>query len=156
MLDLTLVTIGKIKEAYYQAAFLEYAKRVRPFVRLKVIELPAVPFFKGSQDQAREFEGETIENFLMKTEKNHNPAAVYLLAERGQVFNSLEFSAWLSKKQPLILIIGGSLGFSDQLYQQYPQLSLSTLTFPHELARVVLMEQIYRAATIINKKTYHY
>lgn len=156
MLDITLVTIGKIKESHYQAAFLEYEKRLRPYARLKVVELPAVPFFKGSQEQSKEFEGETIENFLLKAEKNQNPAAVYLLAERGQIFTSSEFAVWLNKKQPLILIIGGALGFSDGLYQKYPQISLSPLTFPHELARVVLIEQIYRAATIINKKTYHY
>jgi hypothetical protein len=58
--------------------------------------------------------------------------------------------------RPLILVLGGSLGFSDGLYNNYPSLSLSPLTFPHELARVVIMEQLYRAATILQKKNYHY
>lgn len=156
MLDITIVAIGKIKEGYYRDAFFEYQKRLRPYARLKIVELPAAPFLKNSQEQAKEFERETIENFLNKSEKSHNPVAVYLLAERGQTFTSVEFAAWLNKKQPLVLVIGGALGFSDLLYQKYPQISLSPLTFPHELARVVLVEQIYRATTIINKKIYNY
>jgi len=156
MLDITIVAIGKVKEGYYRDALFEYQKRLSPYARLKIVELPAAPFLKNSQEQAKEFEGEVIENFLHKSEKSHNSAVVYLLAERGQTFTSIEFAAWLNKKQPLILVIGGALGFSEALYRKYPQISLSPLTFPHELARVVLIEQIYRATTIINKKTYNY
>ena len=156
MLDITIVAIGPLKEKHFQAAFSEYEKRLRPYARLKVVELPSVSFSKNNQAQAKNFEAETIENFLLKMERKQSSAAVYLLAERGQNFSSPEFAAFLNKKQPLILIVGGALGFSDRLYAQYPQISLSPLTFPHELARVVLAEQIYRATTIINKKLYHY
>ncbi|MFA5155689.1 MAG: 23S rRNA (pseudouridine(1915)-N(3))-methyltransferase RlmH [Patescibacteria group bacterium] len=156
MLDITLVAIGKLKERHYQAVFSEYAKRLKPFVRLKIMELPAVSFNRSNQAQAREFEAESIEHYLSRLEKRQSPAAVYLLAERGRSFDSPSFAAWLAQKQPLVLVIGGALGFSDRLYAQYPQISLSPLTFPHELARVILAEQLYRAATIIQKKDYHY
>jgi len=155
MLDITLLAVGKIKESYFQAAFLEYAKRLRPYVRLRIVELEAAPFSKGGRDKAKEVESGRITEFLDKNAAK-NQAAVYLLAERGRTFTSPSFAAWLEKNQSLILVVGGALGFSDALYRRYPQLSLSPLTFPHELARVVLLEQLYRAAAIINNKDYHY
>jgi 23S rRNA (pseudouridine1915-N3)-methyltransferase len=130
----------------------EYLKRLKPYARLKMIELEAVPFSEKMRDKAKEFEGEKIENFLNK----NSGAVVYLLAERGESFDSYKLATWLEKKSPLILVLGGALGFSDLLYKKYPCLSLSPLTFPHELARVLILEQVYRAATILQKKNYHY
>ncbi|MFA5886542.1 MAG: 23S rRNA (pseudouridine(1915)-N(3))-methyltransferase RlmH [Patescibacteria group bacterium] len=156
MLDITIVAIGQLKEKYFQAAFLEYEKRLRPYVRLKVIELSAQPFFKNEQAKAKEIEGAKILNFLEKRVKGDKPAKIYLLAERGQDFSSSQLAAWFQKNDPLILIIGGALGFSETLYKRYPQISLSPLTFPHELSRVILIEQIYRATTILSNKAYHY
>jgi 23S rRNA (pseudouridine1915-N3)-methyltransferase len=155
MLDITLVAIGKIKEAFWQEAFAEYVKRLKPYARLKLVELSPEPFIKGTQQKSKEIEGQRILDFLEKNQRAET-AAVYLLAERGQAFTSPALAAWLSKKSPLVLILGGALGFSEELYKRYPQISLSPLTFPHELARVVLTEQLYRAATIINGKEYHY
>jgi 23S rRNA (pseudouridine1915-N3)-methyltransferase len=155
MLDLTLVTIGTVKERAYQELCLEYEKRLRPYARLKVIELPAQPFSANNQTQAKERESQKISDFLIKNNQA-GPASIYLLAERGKSFSSPQLAAWLSQVQPLILVIGGALGFSPELYRRYPQISLSPLTFPHELARVVLLEQLYRAATILNNKSYHY
>ena len=152
MLDITLLAVGKIKDKNLSALAQEYLKRLRPFARLKVVELPAVAFSSALQTKAKELEGEKIENFLEK-----NPDALcYLLSERGEMFDSLTFATWLEKKSPLILVIAGSLGFSPFLVKKYPKLSLSALTFPHELARVILLEQIYRAATILQHKNYHY
>lgn len=152
MLDITLLTIGKIKEKAYSALIAEYEKRLKPYARLKIIELAAASFSEKTRDRAKEFESEKIENFLNK----HEGAAVYLLAERGKTFNSPELAAFLERKSPLILVIAGALGFSEALYKKYPALSLSSLTFPHELARVILVEQLYRATTILQKKNYHY
>lgn len=152
MLDITLLTIGKVKEKSYSTIIAEYEKRLKPYARLKIIELEASPFSENTKDRAKEFEGEKIENFLNK----HDEAVAYLMAERGKTFDSPELAAFLERKSPLILVIGGALGFSDALYKKYPSLSLSPLTFPHELARVVLIEQIYRATTILQKKNYHY
>jgi 23S rRNA (pseudouridine1915-N3)-methyltransferase len=151
MLDITLVAVGKIKDKNYRAAAEEYIKRLRPYAKLKVIELAPAPFSLHNQERAKEIEGKRIKEFLAS-----RTGPVWLLAERGKVFTSPDFAAFMEKKQPLILIMGGALGFSADLYQKYPPLSLSPLTFPHELARVVLLEQLYRAATILNKKDYHY
>ncbi len=156
MLDITIVAIGQLKEKYFQAAFLEYEKRLRPYVRLKIIELPVRPFSQNDQVKAKEIEGEKILNFLEKRVKENKPAKIYLLAERGQNFSSPQLAAWFQKNNPLILIIGGALGFSETLYERYPQISLSPLTFPHELSRVILIEQIYCATTILSNKAYHY
>ncbi len=152
MLDITLLTIGKIKDKSYSTLSAEYLKRLKPYARVKIIELESVSFSEKMRIKAKDFEGEKIENFLSKQKE----AIVYLLAERGDVFDSMEFAHWLEKKSPLILVIGGALGFSDFLYQKYPSLSLSLLTFPHELARVIILEQIYRATTILQQKNYHY
>jgi len=152
MLDITLVTIGKIKDKSCSALALEYLKRIKPYARLKIVELEAVSFSEKLQDKAKDYEGEKIITFLNKNKE----AVVYLLAERGESFDSFKLANWLEKKSPLVLVLGGALGFSDTLYEKYPALSLSPLTFPHELARVVLLEQIYRAATILQHKSYHY
>lgn len=156
MLDITLVAVGKIKEAFWREAFTEYAKRLKPYARLKVIELPAEPFSKGGKEKAKEIEGKRIMDYLEKQSREAGASSVYLLAERGRTFASPTLAGWLEKNSPLILIIGGALGFSDELYGRYPQISLSPLTFPHELARVVLIEQLYRAAAILHGKEYHY
>lgn len=156
MLDITLVAVGKIKESFWREAFEEYAKRLKPYARLKVIELPAEPFSKGGKEKTKEIEGKRIMDYLEKQSREFGVLSAYLLAERGRTFDSPTLAVWLEKNSPLTLIVGGALGFSDELYERYPQISLSPLTFPHELARVVLMEQLYRAATILNGKEYHY
>lgn len=152
MIDITLLAVGKIKDKSYLALVDDYLKRIKPYARIKVVELEAVPFSEKLRVKAKEFEGEKIENFLSKQKE----ALVYLLAERGKLFSSVELAHWFEKKSPLILVLGGALGFSDFLYKKYPSLSLSPLTFPHELARVVIIEQLYRSATILQKKNYHY
>lgn len=152
MLDITLLAVGKIKDKNLLALAQEYEKRLKPFARLKIVELPATPFSPALKDKAKELEGEKIEKFLEKK----SAAICYLLSENGETFDSLTFASWLQKKTPLILVVAGALGFSPVLADKYPKLSLSALTFPHELARVILLEQIYRAATILQHKNYHY
>ncbi|MFA6194264.1 MAG: 23S rRNA (pseudouridine(1915)-N(3))-methyltransferase RlmH [Patescibacteria group bacterium] len=156
MLDITLIAVGKIKESFWRDAFEEYAKRLKPYVRLKIIELPPEPFSKSTKEKVKEIEGKRIMGYLEKQSHESGASLVYLLAERGRTFDSPTLAGWLEKNSPLVLIIGGALGFSEELYGRYPQISLSLLTFPHELARVVLMEQLYRAAAILNGKEYHY
>lgn len=156
MLDLTIIAYGKIKESAYKKMAVEYLKRLKPSARIKYIELEATPFSDKNQEAAKKLEGERLNTYLEKY-LNHNPGAVvYLLAERGQKFDSIDFAHWLNSKQPLVLVIGGTLGYSEEIYNSYPSLSLSDLTFPHELARLILLEQIYRATTILSNKSYHY
>lgn len=151
MLNITLVTIGKMRESYLNEAALEYLKRIKPYGRLVLEELKSESFSGTTKDKAKKIEAERILSFLDRK----NGAEVYLLAEHGTLFNSLDFAAKIKDKE-LVLVIAGSLGFDKELENKYPKISLSPLTFPHELARVVLLEQIYRAATIINNKEYHY
>ncbi len=151
MLNITLITIGKVKEAYLNEATLEYLKRIKPYGRLTMQELKAEPFSVTTKDKAKQIEAERIMAVL---DKKTN-AEIYLLAEHGTQFNSLDFASKI-KDREIVLVIAGSLGFAKELENKYPKISLSPLTFPHELARVVLLEQIYRAATIISNKEYHY
>ena len=151
MLNITLITIGKVKEAYLNEATLEYLKRIKPYGRLVMQELKAEPFSTTTKDKAKQIEAQRIEAVLEK----RGGAEIYLLAEQGTLFNSLDFANKIKDKE-IVLVIAGSLGFAKDLENKYPKISLSPLTFPHELARVILLEQIYRAATIINNKEYHY
>jgi len=151
MLNITLITIGKIKEAYLNEAALEYLKRIKPYGRLTLHELKAESFSVTTKDRAKKLEAARVEAIL----ERKSDAEVYLLSEHGTLFNSPDFATKLNNKE-LILVMAGSLGFAKELEVKYPKISLSPLTFPHELARVILLEQIYRAATIINNKEYHY
>lgn len=157
MLDITILALGKIKDSNLASLAMEYLKRLKPFVKLSVIEISPAAFSENTKEAAKKFEGEKILEVLKKEEAKARGAVAYLLAERGLSFKSSpEFASWLAKKNPIILVVGGALGFSDEVYENYPQISLSPLTFPHELARVIALEQIYRAATILNNKEYHY
>lgn len=152
MLNITLITIGKIKDTHLNGVALEYIKRIKPYGRLTMTELKAEPFSTTTKDKAKKLEAERIEAVL----ERKSEAEVYLLSEHGALFNSPDFADKLNTTKELVLVIAGSLGFAKELESKYSKISLSPLTFPHELARVVLLEQIYRAATIINNKEYHY
>lgn len=151
MINITLVTIGKIKEPYLNEASLEYLKRIKPYARLVVQELKAESFLDSTKNKAKELETLRIQACLDKKRGSE----IYLLAEHGVLFNSVDFAKKIDNKD-LVLVIAGSLGFAKELENKYPKVSLSPLTFPHELARVVLLEQIYRATTILNNKEYHH
>lgn len=152
MLNITIIAMGKVKEAYWKQAILEYQKRLQPYAKLKIEELKAEPFSESTKEKAKKAEADNIELYLGK-KKN---AEIYLLSEHGELFNSPSFAKKMESNQEIVLVIAGTQGFTKDLAVKYPKISLSPLTFPHELARVVLLEQLYRAATIINKKDYHY
>ena len=152
MLNVTIIAIGRVKEAYWREAILEYQKRLQPYARLKIEELKAEPFSDSTKEKAKKAESDNIELYLGK-KKN---AEIYLLSEHGELFDSPSFAKKMESNQEIVLIIAGTQGFSKDLSAKYPKISLSPLTFPHELARVVLLEQLYRAATIISNKDYHY
>lgn len=151
MLDLRIIAAGHLKDRNLQAAAAEYIKRLRPYARLEVLEFAAASFSQSNQEKAKKLEAERIRQLLAR-----RPGPVFLLAEKGKSLDSLSWAEFIGKNQPLTLVIAGALGFSQELYREYPSLSLSPLTFPHELARLVLLEQLYRAATILTKKNYHY
>lgn len=157
MLDVIIIAIGRIKESFYRDAFNEYLKRLSPYARIKVEELKAEPF-KSDSDKLKSkiAEGERIAGLL----KNYPEAEVFILDERGEHSASLDWASKLKKHQAqkMIFVIGGTVGLSDKilLNKKHHRLSLSKLTLPHELARVVLAEQLYRAVCLGRGKDYHY
>lgn len=153
MLDITIIAFGKIKEKTWQTAAQEYLKRLRPYARVKIEELKAESFSLKNKDEVKKIEGRRLLEFL----RSYQTAEIRLLAEAGEEMNSPQLATWLEKpSRPIVLVIGGTLGFDKAISKQFKGLSLSRLTFPHELARVILLEQLYRASSIIQGKDYHY
>lgn len=154
MLDITIIAIGKIKEKNIASSLDSYIKRLSPYARLNIVELKPEPFSESTKVKACIEESARIAAALDK----YSDASVWLMTEGGKEHDSFGFAEMLDKQgRPFVFAIGGSLGWSDAILKKYRNhLSLSKLTMPHELARLLLMEQLYRAATIINNKTYHY
>ena len=153
MLDLTLIAIGKIKDKNLLVLAEEYQKRIKPFARFELLELKASAFNEGAKEKAKKEEATRIEEILEK----RKGAKIFLLAEEGIETESVAFAQSLEKiNGPIVLVVAGALGWDKDLRKKYPKISLSKLTMPHELARVVLLEQLYRAALILTGKEYNY
>jgi 23S rRNA (pseudouridine1915-N3)-methyltransferase len=154
MLEIIIIAIGKIKNEFFAGAIEEYLMRLKPYASVKILELASESFSDSSREKAKKAEGEKIAAALEK----YADADIWLLHERGKEFDSVNFARQLDGAgRKIVFAIAGALGFSEEVLQQkYRQLSLSKFTFPHELARLVLLEQIYRATTITKGKTYHY
>ncbi len=158
MIKVTLIALGKLKEAYLREAVLEYTKRLSRYCDLDIIELepiklPDMPS-RAQIDAVLEKEADMI---IKKIPKNCD---VYPLCVEGKQFSSEEFAenvAELSQQgRGIALIIGSSYGLSEQVKAiAKTRLSLSKMTFPHQLFRVMLLEQVYRAFKINEGSTYH-
>ena len=140
-----IICVGKIKEQYLKDAILEYKKRISKYHKLEIIELP---------DNSIEEEGNAILKVI--NDKDY----VITLEIEGQMIDSIEFSNRIEKifieHSNITFIIGGSDGLSDKIKAiSNFKLSFSKMTFPHQLFRVILLEQIYRAFKIMNNETYH-
>lgn len=158
-MKITILCVGKIKEKYFTMAIDEYSKRLSRYCKLEIIEVAD----EKTIDQA----GEAIENQIKKTEgerilKNLKDGAfVIALAINGNSVTSEELADKIEKLgvggvSHLIFVIGGSLGLSEEVLQKADyKLSFSKMTFPHQLMRVVLLEQIYRAYRINFNEPYH-
>ena len=116
MLDIQIISIGKVKEEYFNDAIKEYVKRISPYARVKFVDLKAESFNESNKEAIREIESKKITKSLEKYHKNE----VFLLHERGKAFNSLEFASFIDKNQKIVLVIGGSLGFSEELLSSFP------------------------------------
>jgi len=155
MLDIQIIAIGKLKEKHYLGACFEYQKRLSAFGSVRIEELKPEPFSKNTQIKAQKLENQRLLNCLSK----YDPDQIILLDKSGKELDSISLANYLEKynQKKIVLVIGGALGFNQELLAKYKNhLSFSKMTFPHELARVILLEQLYRAATIIKKKDYHY
>lgn len=159
MLQITVISVGKIKEKYFVSAIEEYTKRLRRYASVNEVELKdeAVPESLSENERLSVLkkEGQRI------LEKIPGGAYVVALCVEGKEISSEELSEFindtaLSGKSHIVFIIGGSLGLSGEVKSRADfKLSFSKMTFPHRLMKVILMEQIYRAFTITEGKTYH-
>lgn len=156
MMKITLVCLGKLKENYWKEAEAEYLKRLTPYAKIKLLEITEEPFRESDdRDKIKEKEAQKIKQHLSAG------AVVLALHERGKEFTSVEFSKFLEQNstrgEEIIFVIGGPLGLHESILQlSHSQVSLSQCTFPHQMVRTILLEQIYRASTILNDKQYHY
>ena len=149
--------MGKTSERWLQEGIDEYAKRMKHYVSLS-IEIVPTPKNLPKKDVARqkEMEGDVILACLATSDE------VYLLDERGLAYSSEGLSGFLQKRMSvgvkhLVLVTGGPFGFSEKMYQRATGLiSFSQLTFSHQMIRLLLCEQIYRAFTILRGESYHH
>lgn len=159
VLQIQIVCVGNLKEKYLKEAVSEYLKRLSRFCRVTINEVPEekVPetLSVTEKEQVLKKEAERIRNALFKN------TFTVVLDLKGKQPDSMELSKLLSSwmlqgKSSISFIIGGSIGLDRQLVNEADyNLCLSNLTFPHQLTRVILLEQIYRCFKIINNETYH-
>ena len=156
-MTIELIVVGKTDSKEIAALVEEYARRVNRYCKFSVTTLPDVRNTKSlSPKQQRTAEGEAI---LRQTAEGD---FVALLDERGEEFRSVEFALWLQKRlnsglKRLVLVIGGPYGFSDEVSGRADaRLSLSRMTFSHQIVRAIFAEQIYRAFTILRNEPYHH
>ena len=145
-----VICVGKIKESFFKDAILEYSKRIRKYTKLEIIEVLDEPLEKTALKK----EGERILSKIKDSDY------VITLEREGNSLSSLDFARKIennfNSNKNLIFVIGGSYGLSDLVKQRSNyRLSFSKFTFPHQLFRVLLLEQIYRAYKINNNENYH-
>ncbi len=158
-MKITLVTVGKIKEKFFSEAIEEYKKRLSRYCRLEIVQVAdeKTPD-KASAAQERQIKEREGERILAQI---RDDAYVIALAIEGQIVSSEELAAKLNRlgiggQSQIVFVIGGSLGLSEAVMQRADYaLSFSKMTFPHQLMRVVLLEQIYRSCRIISGEPYH-
>lgn len=154
-----VIAVGKLREKYWQAAAVEYVKRLAPFAKIQILEvaeerLPENPGV-NEIEQGKKKEGERILRLLSPS------VFVIPLAIAGKQLSSEELSGFLASlagegKSQLAFIIGGSHGLAAEVLEKGDfLLSFSALTFPHQMMRVILLEQIYRSFSILNNYKYH-
>lgn len=156
-MKIKLVAIGKTDANSLQLLIDEYSKRLGFYISFSIDIIPDIKNSKNlSEAQQKVAEGKEL---LKKIEKSD---AVVLLDEHGTLYNSIKFSAFLQKKmnsglKQLIFVIGGPYGFSEEVYKRSNgKISLSPMTFSHQMVRLFFTEQLYRGFTILRNEPYHH
>ena len=157
-MKITLVTVGKIKEKFYTDAIAEYAKRLSRYCKLEIIQVAD----EKTPDKASEAEEQQIKDKEGKRILEQIKDGAFVIAAiDGKMLDSVELAEKIDKLgiggvSQLVFVIGGSLGLSEAALSRADyRLSFSRMTFPHQLMRVILLEQIYRSYRIIHKEPYH-
>lgn len=156
-MKITLLIIGKTEDAYLKEGIDKYFKRLKHYTKIEITEIPELKNTKAlTPDQQKTKEAELVLKKLTVTDH------VILLDEKGAELTSAQFAAWIDKKalgsiSNLIFIVGGPYGFDQSVYQRAnDKISLSRMTFSHQMVRLFFAEQLYRAFTIIKGEPYHH
>ncbi len=156
-MKIKLLAIGKTDDKNLQALIQTYESRLKHYIKFEIEVIPDIKNVKNiSKEQQKEKEGELILKRINPTDN------LVLLDEKGKEYRSIEFSGFLQKKmnaavKQMVLVIGGPYGFSDKVYKKATgKLSLSKMTFSHQMIRLFIVEQIYRAFTILKNEPYHH
>ena len=156
-MKIELIVVGKTDASYFIAALEEYRKRLVHYIPFEMEVIPDIRNTKNlSEKQQKEKEGELILHALQTGDW------IVLLDEHGREYSSMEFSSYLAEKMQsvpkrLVFIIGGPYGFSEPVYKAANEkISLSRMTFSHQMIRIIFVEQLYRAMTILHHEPYHH
>jgi 23S rRNA (pseudouridine1915-N3)-methyltransferase len=156
-MNIKLLAIGKTDNKALQSLIDDYTKRLSFYIKFDLEIIPDIKNVKNlSESQQKEKEGELILAKLTATDQ------LILLDENGTTFSSIGFSDYLQKKmnsgaKTLVFVIGGPYGFSDEVYQKAQgKISLSLMTFSHQIVRLFFIEQLYRGFTILRNEPYHH
>ena len=155
-MKITLLVVGKTTDNRLSALIEEYRQRLTHYVPFEWVVVPDIKNAKSlSEEQLKVAEGEAILSRLTPS------MDVILLDEHGKEFRSIEYAEWLQKKmgsgKDLTLVIGGAYGFSKEVYARANgKISMSQMTFSHQMIRIMAIEQIYRAMTILRNEPYHH
>ena len=151
-----LLVVGKTTDSRLEALIDEYTKRLKHYVSFELVVVPDSKNAKSlSEEQLKTQEGLEILRRLTPSME------VYLLDEHGREFRSIEYADWIQKRmasgKDLTLVIGGAYGFSPAVYERANgKISLSQMTFSHQMIRLLAVEQLYRAMTILRNEPYHH
>lgn len=151
-----LLLVGKTADKHFIAGINGYAERITHYMPFEIVTIPELKNTKNlSEEQQKTMEGELILRQLQTSD------TVVLMDEHGKEFTSMEYAWWLEQKRNtarrLVIIIGGPYGFSQKVYERANEkISLSRMTFSHQMVRLIMTEQLYRACTIIKGEPYHH
>jgi len=151
-----LILVGKTINKHFVAGIEDYADRISHYMPFEIVTIPELRNTKNlSEDQQKTSEGELILRQIQPSD------TMVLLDEHGKEFRSIEYARWLQQRQQtarrLVFVIGGPYGFSDAVYSRANEkISLSKMTFSHQMVRLIFTEQLYRACTIIKGEPYHH
>lgn len=156
-MKLCLLVIGKTETDYLKKGIDVYLKRLKHYIPFSIKTIPALKNTKSlSEDQQKNKEGELL---LAQTSSSDS---IILLDEKGLNYNSVDFSKFIEKNmvngtRSMVFVIGGPYGFSNEVYNKASgKISLSKMTFSHQMVRLIFSEQLYRAMTIIKGEPYHH
>ncbi|MCF8380439.1 MAG: 23S rRNA (pseudouridine(1915)-N(3))-methyltransferase RlmH [Bacteroidales bacterium] len=155
-MKINLLFTGKTKIQYIDQGVTDYFARLKHYIPIDIIIVPDLKKVKNlSESEIKKKEGEGILKALPVN------SIIVLLDERGKEYSSVAFSEFINKKliesRDLCFVVGGAYGFSEEVYQKASaKISLSKLTFSHQMIRMIIAEQLYRAFTILRNEPYHH